>query len=539
MKKNILFLCASLLCSCGIPTGEQEKNGDEVTVAVFAINDFHGAFVRNDHKNVPGAPAVWQTIDSLKQIYPHHLVVAAGDNFGGSYFYNATKGILLPSFFNGLGLRISALGNHEFDNGQDALRDKWSNTPMRPEGWDISYLCANVRDTTGQIPSFAQPFISDEVTTGDEPPVKIGLVGLIASSTPQQTSKSRLKGLTFDGNYPAVLDSIARLPDYKTTVADADIRLLLTHIGTKMTGGKPAWDDADSDLLTGITGETWHGILSAHTHQPVCGTINATSVPVVQGLRYGEYISILKFRIDRKSRKVTSAEPELCRVNPAIKLGKGPERLQEQIDSLLLHTKTKGGAALGEYLTTAAKPLIHDRDDRYRQTPTGTLVCQSFAEAYRKAAALTDEDIIVGTSHFGSIRAGFSQGPVTVMDVGEALPFSNAIKVYRMNGKQLRHFVDYGLHNKRFGYLQTAWLDIECTGKDTTVTGLTYVSPSGKRTRITDQTPCFVATDEFITTGGDGYLPSLFPAGQEVKITLPATTDAFINYLKTLKQIGE
>ena len=62
-------------------------------IAIFSINDFHGAFVRNDEKGIVGAPSVWQTLDSLKTIYPCNITVSAGDNFGGSYFYNATKSI--------------------------------------------------------------------------------------------------------------------------------------------------------------------------------------------------------------------------------------------------------------------------------------------------------------------------------------------------------------------------------------------------------------------------------------------------------------
>ena len=77
-----------------------------MTVAVFSLNDFHGGFVRNDYKNIPGAPAVWQTLDSLKSVYPYNVTVAAGDNFGGSFFYAATKGVLLPVFYNDLGIRL-------------------------------------------------------------------------------------------------------------------------------------------------------------------------------------------------------------------------------------------------------------------------------------------------------------------------------------------------------------------------------------------------------------------------------------------------
>ena len=197
-----------------------------VDVAVFSINDFHGAFVRSDHKGIAGAPAVWQTLDSLKRVYPLNVTVSAGDNFGGSYFYNATQGVLMPVLFNDLGIRLSALGNHEFDDGQRRLAEKWSTSPLRPAGWDIRYVCANVRSTeTGRVPEFAQPTAVVEVPVSDNRRVSIAFEGLIASSTPQQVSVRRIGGLSFDGRYASVVDSVAATSDGKC-LKEATVRSL-------------------------------------------------------------------------------------------------------------------------------------------------------------------------------------------------------------------------------------------------------------------------------------------------------------------------
>ena len=65
-------------------------------------------------------------------------------------------------------------------------------------------------------------------------------------------------------------------------------------------------------------------------------------------------------------------------------------------------------------------------------------------------------------------------------------------------------------------------------------------SAAMRKAAIADDTPCYLVVDEFITKGGDGYAPELFPEGKEVKsCDLPHTTDAFINYLNTFKIIGE
>lgn len=509
----------------------------QIKVAVFSLNDFHGAFSRNDYKGIAGAPSVWQTLDSLKRVYPYNVTVSAGDNFGGSYFYNATHGTLLPVFFSNLGITISAVGNHEFDDGQQSLADKWKSCPLRPAGWGITYVCCNVRDTqTGRIPDFCQPVATVPVTLPGGKTLSIAFVGLVTSATPQQASKRKLSGLSFDGNYPAVLDSLMRQPD-SSLISGAQLRLLLTHVGSKMgKDGKPVWDDIDAKHLYELNSPLWHGILSSHSHQPVCGIVNKRGYPIVQGKWHGDYISALLCTVDTALMRVTAVEPHIFPVTPKDSLEEGPARLQAQIDSLLQNTRTKGGTPLGEVLTEASATMIHDRDDKYRQSETGTLVCRAYAEAYRKAARLSDEEVIVGCSHFGSIRAGFTKGPVSVLDVGEALPFSNALKAYSLTGKQLIDLVEYGLHNERFGWLQTSWLEVE-RDTETHVTGLTYVSPQGRRVPLKKEGKYILVADEFITTGGDGYSPDFFPPGQELKADLPATTDAFINYLRQQKSI--
>lgn len=507
-------------------------------VAIFSINDFHGAFVRNDHKGIVGAPSVLQTLDSLKQVYPCNITVSAGDNFGGSYFYNVTHGALLPVFFNAAGIRLSAVGNHEFDDGQRSLADKWNGLSTRPEGWDISYVCANVRNTTTKaIPNFAQPVASVPVTLPDGRTFRVAFVGLIASSTPQQASVRKLAGLTFDGRYEAVLDSVMQLPE-GNLVKDANLRLLLTHIGSNMNAeGQPIWDDKDVAHLQQINSPLWHGILSSHSHKRVCGTINEAHYPIVQGRWHGDYISMLLCTIDNKTLQVTKVEPRTIAVTPKDSLEPAAARLQAQVDSLLLHTTTPGGTPIGTRLTTAMRDLPHDRDHKYCQTVVGELVCKAYAEAFRHAAELSDDTPIIGCSHFGSIRSGFTKGPVSVLDVGEVLPFSNALKVYQLKGAQLKALVEFGFNNLRFGWLQTGNLKAE--RKDGHVVSLTYVSPQGKETPIVANKKYYLVADEFITTGGDGYSPSFFPTKQEViQEGMPSTTDAFVQYLKAQKFIG-
>ena len=108
-------------------------------------------------------------------------------------------------------------------------------------------LCQYAQHFVETNSDFAQPVASVPVKLPGGKTFRVAFAGLITSSTPQQTSKRNVNGLTFDGNYPAVLDSVMKLPEH-TLIDDAHLRLLLTHIGSRTNeDGQPVWDDKDRE----------------------------------------------------------------------------------------------------------------------------------------------------------------------------------------------------------------------------------------------------------------------------------------------------
>ena len=534
MKHASSLFFVLMLSVLATPADAQQQDGT-VDVAILCLNDFHGAFVQNPYQDIPGAPSVLQTLDSLKRVYPHHLTVSAGDNFGGSYFYTATKGQLLPVFFNEAGIRISAVGNHEFDDGQEKLADKWAANPLRPHGWDLKYLCANVLDPAGKRPAYMEPFTVEEIRLSPTRTVHVGLVSLLASSAQEQISASKIKGMTFRGDYTRVLDSLQTVPGFQQ-VEKAEIRALLMHIGANMKDGQPVWNDKNTEELERINTPLYQGFLAGHSHDPVCGHINESRKPITQGYWHGNYISVMKFRLDTVSMQVVAVEPSIVPVRARKRAELTPRalHLQQQIDSLLDCTRTKAGTALGEHVAYVAKNLHHDRAQRYVMSPVARLVCESYADAYRRAHK---DKFVVGVSHFGSIRSGMTKGEITVIDVGEVLPFQNDMQAYRFTYDELLHLLTVGRQNLRYGWLQYSNLDVEYDDDGVAVKA-TYVTPKGKCRKLKGTDPITVVVDNYMAGGGDGYHNIFFPENR-IDVTLPSATDCFINYLRKRKTIGE
>ncbi len=540
LRLRLVLVCGlSLLGGVGAGMAGQTRGDSCVTLAVFSLNDFHGSFISDSSKDIPGVAAICHTLDSLKAVYPYNVTVAAGDNFGGSYFSTVTGASLIPTFFDEAGITVSAVGNHEFDNGVAFLSRKWADVPTRPAGWNLTYVCANATDSSGHTPAYMQPAATVSVPIASGDTVRVAFVGLIASSTPEQVRAANVKGLTFNGHYDDVLNRLKATPTFNE-VRDADVRLLLMHIGTRMSGGVPVWDDKDSARLLAIRDTLYHGILSAHSHQPVCGTINDGLYPIVQGWWHGNYISMLKVRLDLRTRRVASVEPSLVPVPLTISpTSPVARRWQERIDSLLAVTRLDGGYPLSRQIAVSDCEFVHDRNNQYGFTQLGTLVCASYAVACREAVGATADDVVIGVCHFGTVRAPLPAGRVTVMDVGEALPFANRIRVYRMTGEEIRRLAEVGLNNTRYGWMQSSGLEVvaDTTAGKVSVRSLRYVGPQGKRVALSPKKTYLVAADEFMTTGGDGYAVGLFPDKREVKCDVPTTTHAFIRYIERLGRL--
>ena len=116
---------------------------------IIGTNDFHGALEPRRIGRVQrgGAAALAATIARAEAecVAPacEWILVDAGDEFQGTLASNLAFGRPISEIFNHLGYAAAALGNHEFDWGQDTLRAR-----MRDERYDV--LAANVRYADGR-----------------------------------------------------------------------------------------------------------------------------------------------------------------------------------------------------------------------------------------------------------------------------------------------------------------------------------------------------------------------------------------------------
>ncbi|HUM72431.1 MAG TPA: bifunctional metallophosphatase/5'-nucleotidase, partial [Chloroflexota bacterium] len=189
----LLFLLTSTTYAAGGGPGNPDPRGQLINVQILSFNDYHGHLEASTAGTVNGMPAggseyLAAKLNQLRQGQKYSLTVAAGDLIGGS---PAFSGLFHdePSVesLNALGLNVSGVGNHEFDEGvTELLRMQYGGChpvdgcyfPDAPyAGADFQWLAANVvNETTGETP--LPPYWIERFQN-----VKVAFIGMTLEAT--------------------------------------------------------------------------------------------------------------------------------------------------------------------------------------------------------------------------------------------------------------------------------------------------------------------------------------------------------------------
>lgn len=432
-------------------------------VRIIATNDFHGALEpRRDSRGVlrGGAAVLAAEITKARaecRTAPacRSILLDGGDQFQGTPASNMGYGRPVVTLFNRLGSVASALGNHEFDWGQDTLRAR-----MREARYP--FLAANVTDAAGQD----VPWIPDDtlVTIGG---MRIGIIGLATVVTPTTTRPSNVADLRFTNPVP-VVDAHAKALRGR----GAQLVIVVAHAGAFCASTPtPSCDGEIIELAQGVT-ERVDAIVSGHTHSPVSTVIHR--IPIVQARSHGSALGIVDISLTGADPVVALRDilPERATADPAI-------------DSLVRSVTEPLKAIVNRPIATVADPM------------SGTVLGNFMADAYRAAG---EGDI--GVMNRGGVRGGLDSGTVTYGELFEVAPFGNMLVRLTMTGAGVRAWFE-----KAFGQRNPVALlsGVVVTYDTTKAAGSRIVSVvlSSGQPLVETQTYRFIYSD-FLNANGDG-----------------------------------
>ena len=423
------------------------------------------------------------------------LLLDGGDEFQGTPASNLAFGRPVVDIFNNLGLSAAALGNHEFDWGQDTLRAR-----MRQARYDI--LGANVRDTLGR----PVPWIRADtliVRGGD----RIGVIGVSTLSTPTSTRASNTVGLRFVEPAP-IVDSLTRALRSR----GANVVVVVAHAGAFCDrSGASACSGEIVDLARHLT-EHVDAIVSGHTHSFVNTTING--IPIVQGRSRGQAIDVVDIPMASGSAGAATHE-----VRDVLTDSIAPDTAVQRIVAA-----ASGAVAplVSQPVARIAETMKKSPSGAEEQVPLGNLI----ADAMR-----VEGNGDIGIMNNGGIRASLRAGTATYGDLFEVQPFGNILYRVTVDGRDLRAYLERLVARRRPGvHLSGAVIEYDTTRAP----GSRLVAVRVGNAPLADDRTYTVVLNDFEYTGGSGLGFGTAAKGAE-NLNL-VDLDAFIAYLRSLPQ---
>ena len=377
LKIIAAVLAIGLLSACGSLRQTGSATPAERQAVIFAVNDMHAA--------IDNFPKLAYIVDSLQAIFPDMLLVAAGDNQTGNPVNDQypEKGWPMIDLMNTTGFDISALGNHEFDTGQEGLKNLSNKA-------GFSFISANV-SSNGQYEVKIKPFKIITLPNG----LRLAFLGLLqlGQNGIPDSHPDNVKGFAFRSPFETA-------PEYLWLKDSSDIFIALTHIGFEEDVKLAETMPTGIDLIIG-----------GHSHTRVEKDQIHNGIMITQAenkLKYGTLI-----------RLTVSSDGSLQRNMQLIDIRNSKSEkpaIRAMVD------KYNDNPVLNEVIATAA-------DDFSSYEELGYLMTDAQREAAGADIALMNP---------GGVRIDrLDKGPVTIKNVYQLDPFGNELVVTKLTGEEI------------------------------------------------------------------------------------------------------
>ena len=516
-------------------------------IQILATNDFHGRLI-NETSNVAGAAVLSGAVKQLRTENPNTAFVAAGDLIGASTFESfIQQDTPTIAALNEAGLDVSAVGNHELDQGFDDLNVRVQNLA------DWEYIVANLRLKASGAHALAPTW------TQELGGVTVGYVGAVTEELPALVSPAGISTLDVTD---VVTEVNAAAADLRT--AGADLVVMLVHEGAPNTDCDTMGDDPSStfgNIINNVSSDV-DAIVSGHTHLayncsfPVEGFEGDRERPVVSAGQYGTNLNQLVFTVTPDDGAVSGVTQEILPLEGPDPDGTGPgvppslypadPAVETIVADAVTQAEVLGAAELGDVTGPfdRARWSAPDGDDpdterdivenRGGESTLGNLV----AEVQRWA---TESETFGGAEiafmNPGGLRANMAGPTVTYRQAANVQPFANTLVNMDLTGAQIKTVLEQQWQRDSQGNVPTRpFLRLG------TSEGFEYSYdpslPEGDRitgiwlngTPIGETTTYSVTVNSFLAAGGDNFRE--FANGANKADTGQIDLQAMVDYME-------
>ncbi len=540
----------------GLPAEAKPKHKPKpdpyVQVQILSFNDFHGNLQPPSGSSstlgttldpsatpVGGVEYLSSTLSTLRKQARYSQTVAAGDLIGGSPF---VSGVFhdepAVESLNALGLNVSSVGNHEFDEGVTELKrmqkggcrtDDGCYAPWGPQGYpgaDFRWLAANVvKEKTGKT---VLPGTAIRKVGG----VKIGYIGMTLEGTPSLVAAEGIKGVQFKDEVKTANKAARQLRRQGVKAI-----VVLLHEGGLQTGTYKqcvAMSGPVVDISENLDPEI-DLVVTGHTHQPyICNIPDPAGKPrmVTSASAFGRVVTETTLNIHRKTGQV--ARYRMLATNHLV-----PRTQADPIQTEIVKRWEAAAAPVGNRVIGSITADINRSAGRNTEGPLANVIADAQLAA---TAAPENGGAQIAFMNPGGVRAdltynqssgGEAPGQVTYGEAYVVQPFGNLLVTMKLTGAQIEALLEQQYIPGRAGGEQLIFgvsKGFTFTYDPSAAVGSRVPASSIKLNGVTlDPTASYsIVTNSFLSDGGDSF--STFTLGTD-KVNRGDDLTAFAAYL--------
>ncbi|MCX6247606.1 MAG: bifunctional UDP-sugar hydrolase/5'-nucleotidase [Bacteroidetes bacterium] len=420
MKKRS-FLWIGLIVLFSFQVYSQPKtSGKSTEVIILHVNDMHA--------KIDNLPKLAYLADSLRRMHPYVFLVSAGDNFTGNPVVDmiSDKGFPMIDLMNRCGFNVSAIGNHEFDLGQETLN-------KRMEQAEFPFISCNF-DAAGSRLKQPKPYIILEAGKN----IHIAILGIIELNDKgiPDTHPSKVEGITF-------YDGIKKAKEYTWLKKKYGILIGLTHLGV------------ETDVMLADSMPAFDEIIGGHSHTLLEKPMMENGVMIVQAASNLRYIGKTTLLIE--NGVVKNSTDEVI-----------PVSVLHRSDSVL-----------------ARLCANYNRNEEFSQVAG---IAEAPLEGYDALGSLMTDALThqlktdIAFQNRGGIRvSSLPKGPITLKDIYQLDPFGNQVVTFKMKPEEIRSLIIYACNLEKGIDLQVSGMSYKALSDNQgTFVDAELNDPSGK-----------------------------------------------------------
>lgn len=408
-------------------------------------------------------------VDSIRAAEPNSLLIDAGDVVQGTLFFTLYGGEVENRLVDSLGYDYRILGNHEFDNGTEALAEKIRNTHS-------TWITTNY-DLSGS--ALEDRFVPYDIRCFEGR--KIGFIGI----------NLRPEGMISEGNYDGV-----KYLDMQTAANSTawhlkhnekvDLVVALTHIGYAASG------TGTSDIELAACSHDIDIIIGAHSHTLIDPANPRPNRPWRVPNADGD--TILVTQTGKSGINLGLITIDLGSLKADYRLIPVDSRLDSKIDQNLakiIEPYRAGVDSLMNVPIARSARALTNRDDA---------LLNFVADYIKMRGDELYDDVDFAITNKGGIRKGLPKGGVSEGMIINMLPFNNKIEVLEIKGSDLLENFDIMAQQGGNGVSK----EVHAT-YDASTHKCTQVLINGKA--IDPDKVYHMATIDYLANGGDYMKP--------------------------------